>query len=223
MPEPSELLTLHALRLRSLCEVDVVASRFDLDPATVEQVLSAAAEAGFVRYRSGRLSGWSLTGDGRRHAEDLLADELEAAGTRGVVESTYVRFLGLNTRVLEVCTDWQVVQLGGQQVVNDHADLDHDTAVLARFSELHAEAVPVVAGLSGALRRFGGYAGRFAHAHDRVVAGDHAWLTRPTVDSYHTVWFELHEDLLATLGRSRSDERGDGATRRAGDNAEEFA
>ena len=223
MPDAAELLTLHALRLRSLCEVDVVAARFDLDPAAVGQVLAAATDAGRVRYRAGRLSGWSLTGDGRRYAEDLLADELAAAGTRRVIESTYGRFLVLNTQVLEVCTDWQVVQLGGQQVVNDHADADRDAAVLARFSEVHVAAVPVVDELSGALERLGGYSDRLAHAHDRVVAGDHAWLTRPTVDSYHTVWFELHEDLLATLGRSRSDERGDGAERRAGDNAEEFA
>ena len=33
-------------------------------------------------------------------------------------------------------------------------------------------------------------------------AGDPDWFTRPTVDSYHTVWFELHENLLATLGSS---------------------
>jgi hypothetical protein len=26
------------------------------------------------------------------------------------------------------------------------------------------------------------------------------------VDSYHTVWFELHEDLLCTLGLERSSE-----------------
>ena len=26
------------------------------------------------------------------------------------------------------------------------------------------------------------------------------------IDSYHTVWFELHEDLLATLGIERSSE-----------------
>jgi len=65
-----------------------------------------------------------------------------------------------------------------------------------------------------------GFMQRASHA---LVAGEHTWLTRPTVDSYHTVWFELHEDLLATLGRTRSDERGDGAVRRAGDNAEEFA
>ncbi len=222
MPD-AELLTLHALRLRSLCEAEVVAARFDLAPTVVAQVLAGAADAGRVRYRAGRLSGWSLTGAGRRYAEGLLADELAAAGARPAVEATYGRFLALNAMVLEVCTDWQVVQLGGQQVVNDHADADRDAAVLARFSALHARALPVVDELPGALERLGGYGARLAHAHDRVVAGEHTWLTRPTVDSYHTVWFELHEDLLATLGRTRSDERGDGATRRAGENAEEFA
>jgi hypothetical protein len=29
-----------------------------------------------------------------------------------------------------------------------------------------------------------------------------------TLDSYHTVWFQLHEDLLVTLGISREEERG---------------
>jgi len=33
------------------------------------------------------------------------------------------------------------------------------------------------------------------------------------IDSYHTVWFELHEDLLATLGRRRGDDV-DGASGR---------
>ena len=28
------------------------------------------------------------------------------------------------------------------------------------------------------------------------------------IDSYHTVWFELHEDLLATLGLERAAETG---------------
>jgi hypothetical protein len=27
------------------------------------------------------------------------------------------------------------------------------------------------------------------------------------IDSYHTIWFELHDDLLATLGLERADER----------------
>ena len=32
------------------------------------------------------------------------------------------------------------------------------------------------------------------------------WFTKPVIDSYHTVWFELHEDLLATLGIERASE-----------------
>jgi hypothetical protein len=33
-----------------------------------------------------------------------------------------------------------------------------------------------------------------------------SWLTRPMVDSYHTVWFELHEELIGMAGRTRSAE-----------------
>jgi len=40
-----------------------------------------------------------------------------------------------------------------------------------------------------------------------VQGGDGEWFTKPTVDSYHTVWFELHENLLATLGIERGAER----------------
>ncbi len=40
----------------------------------------------------------------------------------------------------------------------------------------------------------------------RVRTGDSQWFTSPAVESYHTVWFELHEDLLQTLGINRSDE-----------------
>ena len=206
MAGPTELLVLHALRLRSLCPVEVVAARFDLDVVDVDRVLAAASSAGRVRYREGRLSGWSLTGDGRRYAEGLLAAELEAAGARAGVEDGYLAFLSLNPQVLAVCTDWQVRPGPEGPVVNDHADPERDAEVLDRLRRLHAEVVPVTDRLGAALGRLGGYGDRLGAALDRVLAGDTGWLTRPTIDSYHTVWFELHEDLLATLGRSRTDE-----------------
>jgi hypothetical protein len=37
------------------------------------------------------------------------------------------------------------------------------------------------------------------------MAGDRAAFTAPLVESYHTVWFELHQDLLLTLGRQRGE------------------
>ena len=207
MSDATELLTLHALRLRSLCSADVVAARFDLDPTLVAAVLDDAARRDLVQHRDGRLSGWSLTTDGRHFAEQLLADELGAAGTSDQVAAAYVEFLELNPQVLTVCADWQVVEVDGQSVVNDHSDPARDERVLDRLSSLHARALPVTYALGGALARMDGYAARLTHAHDSVIAGDHQWLTKPTIDSYHSVWFELHEDLLATLGRSRTDER----------------
>ncbi|MFZ4516773.1 MAG: transcriptional regulator [Microthrixaceae bacterium] len=201
------LLVLHALRLRSLATPDVVAARFDVPPARVTEVLEEARTAGWVTHREGRLSGWSLTAEGRAHAAGLLAEELAATGTTAGVTAAYGRFLVLNPELLAICTDWQVVDRDGEQVVNDHSDAGHDEKVLARLDDLHAAALPVTGELAGLLERLGGYGARLSEAHRRVRAGETDWLTRPVIDSYHTVWFELHEDLLATLGRERSQER----------------
>ena len=93
-----------------------------------------------------------------------------------------------------------------EQVVNDHADPDHDAAVIARLGEADAVVQPVCAELAGLLERFDGYGRRFTEALDRVRAGEVEWFTKPMIDSYHTVWFELHENLLATLGIERARE-----------------
>jgi pyruvate,orthophosphate dikinase len=58
--------------------------------------------------------------------------------------------------------------------------------------------------------RLAPYPGRFAHAIEQVKAGDHTFIARPITDSYHTVWFELHEDLIGLLGLSRHEEAASG-------------
>ena len=65
---------------------------------------------------------------------------------------------------------------------------------------------PIVAELAAVLARFASYGPRFATALERVEAGELDWFTKPTIDSFHTVWFELHENLLATLGIERGTE-----------------
>ena len=41
-----------------------------------------------------------------------------------------------------------------------------------------------------------------------VENGEHDWLVSPRIDSVHTVWMQLHEDLLLALGIARGDEAG---------------
>jgi hypothetical protein len=52
------------------------------------------------------------------------------------------------------------------------------------------------------LPRFSGYAKRLEQAATNA-ATEPAWFTATDRDSFHRIWFELHEDLIATLGIRR--------------------
>ncbi len=200
------LLVLNGLRLKGFAEADAVAGFVGLRPQVVEEYLRAAAHEGFVRHRDGQPSGWSLTADGRAENERLLAMELDAADVRGAVAAAYERFLALNGSMLQICTRWQVVDIDAQ-VINDHSDPAYDESVIGQLIEMDAHVQPICAELGEWLERFGNYGPRFVFALDKLRGGDIDWFTKPTLESYHTVWFELHEDLLATLGIDRASEK----------------
>ena len=199
-------LVLHALRLKGFVAAPAVGELSGLDESDVSTRLDALSGDGLAAYREGRLSGWSLTPAGRsRHAE-LIAEELAAAECEAGVDGGYRTFLEVNQQLLGVCTDWQLRTVDGAQVVNDHSDAAHDGAVIGRLREVDDAVQPVCAGLAGQLARFAGYGPRLATAVAKVEKGDTDWFTKPLIDSYHTVWFELHEDLLATLAIERASE-----------------
>lgn len=201
------LLVLHALRLAGASEPEVVAGRWRLGEAATVRLLEGLAAAGFVEHRPrGPLAGWTLTPAGRAEHARLVRRELEATGTRAVVAAAYERFRELNPVVLELCSRWQVRQIGGRLVRNDHADPAYDDAVLDELAEVHRHAVPLCDRLSSVLARYGTYRPELDHALARALAGDGDHVARPTLRSYHTVWFELHEDLLVTLGLDRTAE-----------------
>ena len=182
-----------------------VAGLYGLAEEAVTAELEAAAAAGLALHREGRMSGWTLTPAGRQENEARLAAELDAAGARDVVRSAYDRFLALNSGMLEVCTRWQVKDAEAQ-VLNDHSDPQYDAGVIAELGGLDEGVQPIAAELAAELDRFSVYGGRFTSALDRVRAGENDWFTKPIMESYHTVWFEMHEDLLATLGIDRASE-----------------
>ena len=156
-----------------------------------------------VLYRDGRLTGWALTAAGRAEHERLLAEELDAVGCREVVEGAYDCFLELNHDLLAVCTAWQMKD---ETTLNAHDDQEYDRGVVGQLGDVHARVEPVLTDLQSQLGRYRGYQPRFRNALDRVRNGDHDWFAKPMIDSYHTVWFQLHEDLLNTLGIERSKE-----------------
>ena len=49
------------------------------------------------------------------------------------------------------------------------------------------------------------YADKLEAALDRAEDSEIQWVSDATIESYHTVWFEMHEDLLRLLGRVREE------------------
>ncbi len=205
-PSDPGFLVLHALRLKGFAEDDVVAAMTGLDVEAVSRRLKEQASDELVVRRDGRISGWSLTPAGRACHAMLVRDELDAAGARDDVQSAYDRFLHINQDMLGVCTAWQLRDVDGAQAINDHSDRDYDAGVIQRLVGIHDRVRPVTADLRDAMTRFGSYGDRLRSALEKVMAGESEWFTKPVIDSYHTIWFELHEDLLCTLGIERSSE-----------------
>ena len=54
--------------------------------------------------------------------------------------------------------------------------------------------------------RLADYGVRLGHALEAARGGDGRYVASPRVDSYHGIWFELHEDLIQLAGRTREAE-----------------
>ena len=205
--DPETLVAL-ALRLKGFGEVPTIASVHGLSVETTAVILSGMVKSEkCVMRQVEAVEKYVLTPTGREEGQAALAQELEVVAARGIVEALYEKFLQLNPEMLQLCTDWQVINDGsGEQKLNDHGDSEYDTKVLDRLEVLDQQIAEILQPLIGVLSRFDNYPSRFASALEKVLSGDLDWLTKPIVPSYHTVWFELHEDLLATLGINRASE-----------------
>jgi hypothetical protein len=212
-----EDLVLHAPRVLGFASAARIADRYWLDPDRVEDLLLEYGARGWIGHSSfgdgaDRLSGWHLTDDGRREDEARLTAELDRADARPTVEHGHRLFVGLNMRFLKVCTDWQVRPVAGDPLAaNDHRDWAWDEGVLRNLGWVGTKLADVMTPVAERLRRFDGYAERYAAAltkvndreHPRAAGERRRWVDAPDVDSCHTVWIQLHEDLLSTLGIPR--------------------
>lgn len=194
-------MVLHGLRCLGAVPASRIAEAVRLPLAEVESELIDLGVAGLVGYTPGSFAGWTLTDDGRQTLADRLVRELDTTGARPAVEDAHRVFGDLNPEVLEACTAWQL-RSDQPDRLNDHTDDAYDARVLRRLSALDRRGQALCADLAAVLARFEPYGDRLHAALERARSGDTAAVTDRT-DSYHAVWFQLHEDLLVTLGIPR--------------------
>jgi pyruvate,orthophosphate dikinase len=146
-----------------------------------------------------------LTADGKAVGRERIAADSERWGAANAVAALDA-FLVLDHRMKETVTAWQMREVDGTQAFNDHADAAYDAGVLAAFAALHVDASAWLQPLADGLPRLAAYLARLVRANTAAQGGDHRYVASPRVDSYHSAWFELHEDLILLAGRNRADE-----------------
>jgi pyruvate,orthophosphate dikinase len=183
-----------ALALKGVSGVDALAHSLQTDRAAVDAIIE---EAGDLVTRNAL--GLMLTPDARRWLDKALADE-RAAVDASPFNEMYERFLVFNKDFKILVTEWQT---GSQDAASLAATIDALHTLDATFAPMVHESV----GLAPRLRP---YAARFAQALHAFTHGDVSMLASPLKDSYHTVWFEYHEELIHLGGRNRAEEEAAG-------------
>lgn len=198
-------LILHGLKLKGFAEAEALSICTGVKVEAVTKSLNELQAEGLILHRDGRISGFALTATGRTAHGELLAADVLASGQQALLHGNYESFLPLNAELLAVCTAWQVVDIENN-VLNDHADAAYDAGVIGRLTSINERVKPTTAALGEALSRFAPYQSRFDASLVRVKAGEREYFAKPILDSYHTVWMELHEDLLKSLNIDRASE-----------------
>lgn len=201
-----ELLVLHAVRLNGFADGTVIAEHAGVDQAEASWILTKAEGAGWIQHLTfADLHGWSLTDVGKAENERCLAVELAAVDKEGVVACVYSDFLPLNARLLKAITDWQIKPTATDRLApNDHSDLSWNRRILDELAALGRALAPLTKRLAAVLTRFNDYSPRYESALRRAEDGEFDWVAKTNLDSCHRVWFQLHEDLIATLGIDRA-------------------
>jgi pyruvate,orthophosphate dikinase len=190
------------LAIVGIAAAETVATALTSSPEVVGPVLAALIADGSAVMTAGA---YRLTEAGQARRAELLAAEQKALGAARAHDALD-GFLELDQRMKGAVTDWQLRPTDGEPVLNDHSDPEYDTAILARLADLHADVAAWMPPLEAGWARAGRYRVRLDAAMTHVLEGDHRFLASPRVDSYHGVWFQLHEELIQLAGRTRADE-----------------
>lgn len=199
---PESHLLLHGLAIKKHGTAAAVAGVVGLPVERAEALLADAVKRGRAAEAQGKFmltptARMALDGEYSRYYGALRGDArfIEA----------YEAFERINTQLKSLITDWQTMEVGGERIANDHSDAAYDERVIDRLGDLHERSEGFFKGLTAALPRLRLYQDKLLAALEKAEDGAVEWVSDARIDSYHTVWFELHEDLLRVLGRQRAE------------------
>ena len=187
-----------ALAIKGAASPEQLAESLDASLDVVQASVEELKSSGAVEVAAGQLR---LSATGKLDAADLFAIDRADVGRADELLDEFHAFDG---RMKQIVTAWQVRDVAGEQVLNDHTDAGYDAAVMEDLAALHDDTVAWLEPLA-AMRRFAVYRSRLGRSLELCRGGDQRFVASPRVDSFHSVWFELHEDLIRLAGKKRAD------------------
>ena len=195
-------LVMHGLAVKKHATPEEVAGIVGLETDEVRKVLVNLIEAKRVAEANGK---YLLTPPARMALDSDYSRLYADVRVHPDFKAGYEGFERLNGALKQLITDWQTLPVGGGRVPNDHSNKDYDAKIIDRLGELHERAELVLKRLAGVVPRFQIYDEKLRAALGRSEDGAIQWVSDAKIESYHTLWFELHEDLLRLMGREREE------------------
>ena len=193
---------LHALALRRKADLAALAQSTGLESAALEAALAPEVAEGRAIAARGL---YVLAPKGAAWLQERYPQEFAAVRADASLIAGYEQFETVNRVLKGLITQWQTLTIGGKAVPNDYSDDGHNARILDRLAGVHERAESLIGRMAKSVPRLGRYALRLTEALQKAEAGELDWVSGVRCDSYHTVWFEMHEDLLRLLGRKREE------------------
>lgn len=195
-------LVLHGVAIKKHGTPEQVAALVNLQCEDVADLLKQASENGRVTEANGKYMLSPTAQMALKGEYSKVYGELRE--TENFMQA-YSAFERINLEVKALITRWQTMEVGGEQIANDHSNTEYDEEIIDSLGELHERIVPILDTLAANLPRLSVYRENLLTALEKAEDGERQWVSDAKIDSYHTVWFELHEDLLRITGQTRQE------------------
>ena len=193
---------MHAVAIKRNGGADSISSISGLDLKSVTKTLNDGVSLGRLVKIDGT---FLLSPAGRMILDSEYSRFCDEIRSQRQFLDAYEKFEIINKELKQLITDWQTIKVGDQIIPNDHSDSEYDEKIIDKLGVIHEKFEPVLDIMVKSVERFANYSAKLINALEKSEDGELEWMSDAQLDSYHTVWFELHEDLLRLLGRTREE------------------
>ena len=195
-------LVMHGIAVKKYATIEDICSITGLESDAVGDLVTEAIAKSRVNEANGK---YLLTPTGQVMLKSAYNKAYGQLRRDEDFVAAHEDFERINKDLKQAITDWQTIELGGQTVNNDHSDKEYDAAVIDRIGDIHERVDVVLERLGQHEPRLHRYRDKLLSALEHAEDGEIQWVSDAKIESYHTVWFELHEDLLRIIGREREE------------------